>query len=267
MTKFGDYKLIEVDLADDYVATVEMRNGDLNFFDLEMLTSLANCFHDLDKEPKCRAIVLASAGRAFCAGANFAGGAARAEGLATSTPSPSGSPLYDQAVRMFESKKPIVGAVNGAAIGGGLGLCLVPDFRVACPEARFAANFTQLGFHPGFGLTYTLPALVGQQKAWHMMFTGRRVKAEEALEMGMIDRLVPAPQVRAAAREMALELASAAPLGVMAVRETVRMGLADKVRAATARELKEQNKLQGTEDMKEGIKATAERRPAKFVGR
>ena len=266
MAKFGNYTLIEVDLADDYIATVEMQNGDLNFFDLEMLTSLADCFADLDREPKCRAIVLASAGRAFCAGANFASGA-RAEGLAAKTESPSGSPLYDQAVRLFTNKKPIVGAVNGAAIGGGLGLCLVPDFRVACPEARFAANFTQLGFHPGFGLTHTLVALVGQQKAWHMMFTGRRVKAEEALEMGMIDRLVPAPQVRAAAREMALELASAAPLGVMAVRETVRMGLADRVRAATARELQEQNKLQGTEDMKEGIRATAERRPAKFVGR
>ncbi|MDP1670517.1 MAG: enoyl-CoA hydratase-related protein, partial [Alphaproteobacteria bacterium] len=77
----------------------------------------------------------------------------------------------------------------------------------------------------------------------------------------------PAAQVRHAAREMALELASAAPLGVMAVRETVRIGLADRVRAATARELQEQNKLQGTEDMKEGIRATAERRPAKFVGR
>jgi len=266
MAKFGNYTLIEVDLADDYIATVEMQNGDLNFFDLEMLTSLADCFADLDREPKCRAIVLASAGRAFCAGANFASGA-RAEGLATKVESPSGSPLYDQAVRLFTNKKPIVGAVNGAAIGGGLGLCLVPDFRVACPEARFAANFTQLGFHPGFGLTHTLVALVGQQKAWHMMFTGRRVKAEEALEMGMIDRLVPAPQVRAAAREMALELASAAPLGVMAVRETVRMGLAERVRAATARELQEQNKLQGTEDMKEGIRATAERRPAKFVGR
>jgi len=266
MAKFGNYTLIEADLTDDHIATVEMQNGDLNFFDLEMLTSLADCFADLDKEPKCRAIVLASAGRAFCAGANFASGA-RAEGLSAKVESPSGSPLYDQAVRLFTNKKPIVGAVNGAAIGGGLGLCLVPDFRVACPEARFAANFTQLGFHPGFGLTHTLVALVGQQKAWHMMYTGRRVKAEEALEMGMIDRLVPAPQVRAAAREMALELASAAPLAVMAVRETVRMGLAERVRAATARELLEQNKLQGTEDMKEGIKATAERRPAKFVGR
>ncbi|MEQ1887960.1 MAG: enoyl-CoA hydratase/isomerase family protein [Alphaproteobacteria bacterium] len=266
MAKFGNYTLIEVDLADDHVATVEMQNGDLNFFDLEMLTSLANCFADLDKDPKCRALVLASRGRAFCAGANFASGP-RAEGLATKTESPSGSPLYDQAVRMFSSKKPIVGAVNGAAIGGGLGLCLVPDFRVACPEARLSCNFTQLGFHPGFGLTYTLPTLIGQQKAWNMMYTGRRVKAEEALEMGLVDRLVPADKLRAAAHEMALEIASAGPLAVMAVRETMRMGLPEKIRAATARELQEQNKLQGTEDMKEGIKATAERRPAKFMGR
>ena len=266
MAKFGNYKLISADLGEDHIATVEMQNGELNFFDLDMLTALADCFADLDRESQCRVILLASGGRAFCAGANFAGGT-RAEGLSAKTQSPSGSPLYDQAVRLFSNKKPIVGAVNGAAIGGGLGLCLVPDFRVACPEARFSANFTQLGFHPGFGLTYTLPALVGQQKAWNMLFTGRRVKADEALEMGLIDRLVPASQLRETAREMALELASAAPLGVMATRESVRMGLADKVRAATAREHQEQNKLQGTEDMKEGIRATAERRPAKFVGR
>ena len=85
--------------------------------------------------------------------------------------------------------------------------------------------------------------------------------------MGLVDRLVPAGKLRAAAHEMALEIASAGPLAVMSVRETMRMGLPEKVRAATARELQEQNKLQGTEDMKEGIKATAERRPAKFVGR
>ncbi|HAK61752.1 MAG TPA: enoyl-CoA hydratase [Alphaproteobacteria bacterium] len=266
MAKFGNYKLISADLGEDHIATVEMQNGELNFFDLDMLTALADCFADLDKEAQCRVILLASGGRAFCAGANFAGGT-RAEGLNTKTQSPSGSPLYDQAVRLFSNKKPIVGAVNGAAIGGGLGLCLVPDFRVASPEARFSANFTQLGFHPGFGLTYTLPALVGQQKAWNMLFTGRRVKADEALEMGLVDRLAPSSQLRETAREMALEIASASPLGVMATRESVRMGLADKVRAATARELQEQNKLQGTEDMKEGIRATAERRPAKFVGR
>ena len=144
MAKFGNYKLLGVDLGDDHVATVEMQNGDLNFFDLEMLTSLADCFHDLDKAPECRVLVLASSGRAFCAGANFASGT-RAEGLSTSKPSTSGSPLYDQAVRMFASKKPIVGAVNGAAIGGGLGLCLVPDFRVACPRGA-----PRLQFHPAW---------------------------------------------------------------------------------------------------------------------
>ena len=266
MAKFGNYNLIEADLADDYVATVEMRNGELNFFDINMLTALADCLHDLDREPKCRVVVLASAGKAFCAGANFSGGP-RPAGLPANTLGSSGSPLYDQAVRLFENKKPIVGAINGAAIGGGLGLALAPDFRVGCPDTRMAANFTQLGFHPGFGLTHTLPALIGQQKAWDMFFTGRRVKAEEALQIGLLDRLVPTPQLRAAAQEMAKEIAASAPLAVMAVRETVRMGLADRVRAATARELQEQNKLQKTEDMKEGIKATAERRPANFQGR
>ncbi len=263
MAKFGDFTLIEVDLADDYVATVEMQNGDLNFFDLEMLTSLADCFDALDENPACRAIVLASGGKAFCAGANFQG-SPRAEGM---NEGGGGGHLYDQAVRLFANKKPIVGAINGAAIGGGLGLSLVPDFRVACPEARFSANFTQLGFHPGFGLTHTLPALIGQQNAYDMFYTGRRVKAEEAKEMGMVDRLVPKEEVRSAAQAFARELAASAPLAVVSVRETLRMGLADRVRAATDRELQEQNWLMRTEDAKEGIKATAERRPANFAGK
>ena len=135
MAKFGNYKLISADLGEDHIATVEMQNGELNFFDLDMLTALADCFADLDKEAQCRVILLASGGRAFCAGANFAGGT-RAEGLNTKTQSPSGSPLYDQAVRLFSNKKPIVGAVNGAAIGGGLGLCLGPPIARRQPGRR-----------------------------------------------------------------------------------------------------------------------------------
>ena len=72
-------------------------------------------------------------------------------------------------MRLFRARKPIIGAINGAAVGGGFGLALLPDFRVASPESRFTANFVKLGFHPGFGLTHTLPKLIGQQKA-NLMF-------------------------------------------------------------------------------------------------
>ena len=103
-----------------------------------------------------------------------------------------------QAVRIFRDKKPIVAAVHGAAIGGGLGLAVSADFRVTCPEARFAANFTKLGFHPGFGLTATLPELVGKNNAELIFYTSRRVTGEEAtrwaLPMSACRRIRCAPR-------------------------------------------------------------------------
>ena len=113
-------------------------------------------------------------------------------------------------------------AVQGAAVGGGLGLALMPDFRVACPEARFSANFARLGFVQGFGLTVTLPRLVGRQRAMEMFYTGRRVKGEEALRIGLCDDLVPQDRVRARARELAGEIAVSAPLAVRSIREMMR---------------------------------------------
>jgi 2-(1,2-epoxy-1,2-dihydrophenyl)acetyl-CoA isomerase len=157
--------------------------------------------------------------------------------------------------------------VQGAAIGGGLGLALSADFRVAAPEARFSANFARLGFHHGFGLTVTLPPLVGQQKAAELLYTGRRVPGEEALAMGMCDRLAPLASVRAEARAFAAEIAESAPLAVRSIRETMRGDLAARIKAATDREKHEQDWLRKTEDFGEGVRSTAERRPPKFKGR
>jgi len=263
MPKFGAYVSINVTIDDDHVANVVMDNGELNYFDLEMLSSLADCFEDLDKEPSCRSLLLTSAGRAFSAGANFPTGTSTPKGLNKK----GRGHLYDEAVRLFSNKKPIVAAINGAAIGGGLGLTIVADFRVACPEARFAANFTRLGIHPGFGLSYTLPKLIGQQNAYDMFYTGRRVKGEEAKTMGLVDRLVPKEDLLKEARAFAKELAISAPLAVVSVRETMRAGLPQEVKKATDRELKEQNWLFKTEDAKEGVLATSDRRTPSFAGK
>ena len=169
-------------------------------------------------------------------------------------------------MRLLEAETPVVAAVQGAAIGGGLGLALSADFRVAAPEARFAANFARLGFHHGFGLTVTLPALVGQQKALDLLYTGRRVKGEEALEIGLCDALVPIEELRDKAREMAAEIAGSAPLAVRSIRRTMRRGLAERVRIATDHELVEQDWLRETNDFREGVRATAERRTPEFTG-
>jgi enoyl-CoA hydratase/carnithine racemase len=252
----------------DFVATVEIRRPPHNFFDMELIRQLADTFEKLDDEPDCRVIVLAAQGKSFCAGANFGDGSALAPD--GSIPGRSGDSatehLYLEAVRLFRTRKPIVGAIHGAAVGGGLGLALVPDFRVTCPEARFSANFTRLGFHPGFGLTVTLPELIGRANASLMFYTSRRVKGDDAHRMGLADVLVPLAQVRTAAHELAREIAGCAPLGVVATRATLRQGFADRIAAATKHELTEQTRLRRTQDFKEGIQASAERRDPHFRG-
>jgi enoyl-CoA hydratase/carnithine racemase len=254
-----------IELA-DHVARVEIRRPPHNFFDLALIRALAEAFEALDADPACRAIVLASQGKSFCAGANFGDGSALdADGQAKAQPVRSAH-LYLEAVRLFRTAKPIVGAIQGPAVGGGLGLALVPDFRVACPEARFCANFTRLGFHPGFGLTVTLPELVGRHEAALMFYTSRRVKGEEALRIGLADVLVPLEEVRAAALALAREIAECSPLGVVATRATLRRGLAERVREATEHELAEQTRLRRSEDFREGVKAMAERRTPRFKG-
>jgi enoyl-CoA hydratase/carnithine racemase len=253
-----------------HVGTIEIRRPPLNFFDVSLINQIADALEEFDRDIEIRASVLAAQGKAFCAGANF-GDPARQEAEERAKTDPASNlpinHLYVQAVRIFRNKKPIVVAVHGAAIGGGLGLAVAADFRVTCPEARFAANFTKLGFHPGFGLTATLPELVGKNNAELIFYTSRRITGDEALRMGLANECVPQDQVRPAAMKLAQEIAECSPLGLLATRATMRAGLADRVLAATNHELVEQNRLRTTEDFKEGVKATSERRVANFRGR
>jgi len=257
-----------VSLGDDFVALAEIRRPPNNFFDRRLIESLCEAFEQLGADQGCRAIVLASEGRHFCAGADFgsARGADRADAASPRGADP-GRHLYDEAVRLFETTTPVVAAIQGAAVGGGLGLALMPDFRVAAPEARFCANFARLGFHHGFGLSVTLPRLVGPQAAAELLYTGRRVKGEEALAMGLCDRLASLEQLRASAHALAREIAISAPLAVASIRETLRGDLPGAIRRATDREKAEQERLQKTDDWREGTRAMAERRTPEFEGR
>ena len=250
-----------------HVALVEIRRPPNNFFDIPLIKEIAEAFESFDEDVNIRAIVLAAQGKAFCAGANFGDGSTLdGQGRRPNEPGPGVAPLYVEGNRLFRTKKPIVAAVHGAAVGGGLGLAMVADFRVACPETRFCANFTRLGFHPGFGLTVTLPAVVGQTKAALMFYTSRRVTGEEAHAMGLADVLVPQQQVRDAAINLASEISENSPLGLVATRMTMRGDIADRVRKATDHELEEQTRLRKTEDFKEGVKAVFERRLPNFGG-
>ena len=158
-TTQNEYADIEVTL-NDHVAVIEIQRPPYNFFDLSLIQQIADAFEHADNDPQCRVVVLAAAGRAFCAGANFGSGQTDGdrspefteEGFQNTT-----GKLYSEAIRLFKNKKPIIAAIHGAAIGGGFGLACVADFRIASPKARFAANFVKLGLHQGFGISVTLP--------------------------------------------------------------------------------------------------------------
>jgi len=256
--RYGEISVVR----DGHVALVEIDRPPHNHVSVELMRDLADALVDIDAELDLRAVVLCSAGKSFCAGADLVAPTGVAgSGMAGV------NPLYVEAVRLYSTRKPIVVAVQGAAVGAGLGLALVGDFRIAAPEARFTANFVKLGFHPGFGLTYTLPRLIGLNRASLMFQTGRRLKGEDALAWGLVDEVVPLDELRAAAVRLAKEIAENAPLAVQATRATLRKGLATAVKAATDHELVEQTELRKTADFAEGVRAVNERRPGVFTGR
>ena len=253
--RFGD---VEVNRGDDFVATVEIQRGPNNFFDQQMIADLATACEQLDASTTCRAAVLCSQGKHFCAGAHFHAPAGEEKTIERH--------LYDEAVRLFATKTPVVAAIQGAAVGGGLGLALWADFRVGCRESRFTANFARLGFHHGFGISVTLPAVVGKQRALEMLYTGQRLKGDEAFAIGLCDALVELSDLRAEAHARALEIARSAPLAIDSIRTTMRGDLPGLIRTATDRERAEQNRLIETADFREGVAAMTDRRLPHFVG-
>ncbi|HWC39477.1 MAG TPA: enoyl-CoA hydratase/isomerase family protein [Acidimicrobiales bacterium] len=258
---------MSVDVRDDRVALIEMRRPPHNFFSPELVEAVADALEGFDDDPAVRAAVLAAEGRSFCAGANLSGNGGGVETDVGPTSTPVTARLYEGAARLCAVATPVVAAVHGPAIGGGLGLALTASMRVTCPEARFSANFAKLGIHHGFGLSTTLPELVGPSRAALVLLTGRRFTGEEATSLGLADVCVPADQVRTSAIALAGEIAENAPLAVKAINRTLRAGLADRVRAATAHEAAEQARLGATRDAREGLLAVSERRPGSFTGR
>jgi len=252
-----DYTDLSISLENN-IATLTIQRSPNNFFDYMLIQQIADALEELDEESDCRVNILASEGKNFCAGANFS----QDKDMMNKT-NPYAK-LYKEAVRLFRTKKPIIAAIQGAAVGGGLGLALAADFRIGCPESKFSANFAKLGFHQGFGSSVTLPRVVGLQNAAMMLYTAKRIKGEEALSLGLLDQMVPLEELMKKTQEFAAEIASSAPMAVESIRATVRGDLADQVEEIVDWELKEQIRLQSSDDFKEGIAASLERRVAQF---
>jgi len=253
--------------------TVEVRNSGAiahirfakpphNFACPQLLGMIADAVEQADAEAGIVCTVLEAEGKAFCGGADLAGdeNVAGADGMVAV------GKLYEQAGRLFRRRKPMVAAIQGAAIGAGLGLALAADFRVAGPGARLAANFTRLGFHPGFALTYTLPRLIGVQKAAWVLLSSERVKPDDALAMGLVDRLAGEDDLFDVARSMAEAIAVNAPLAVVDVRATLMEGFVAAATEAMKHEHARQTVLKATKDYAEGVASVFERRDAVFIG-
>jgi enoyl-CoA hydratase/carnithine racemase len=249
---FGD---VSVRLDDGDVAEVELHRPPANYFDSVLLGGVVDAV-TWAADHRGRAVVLCSEGRHFCAGLDF-GTSAKPEPDALAT-------LYAKARELIDGPLPVVAAVQGSAIGGGLGLALAADFRVAAPSSRLSANFARLGFHQGFGISLTLPAAVGRQRALELLMSGRRINGGEALAIGLVDRLDDDP--RAGAHLLAAEIAGSAPQAVRSIRTTLRADLVGRFAAMVDHERSEQVRLMETADFREGIAASIDRRPPEFTG-
>lgn len=246
-----------------HIGEIRFHKPPLNYACPDLLRRIADAIDAFDADPAVRCILLSSEGKSFCAGADLAGDESitAGEGMASI------GQLYVQAKRIFARKKPMVAAVQGAAIGAGLGLALTADFRIAAPAARFSANFVRLGFHQGFALSHTLPRLLGQQRAAWMLLSAARIKPEEGLGWGLVDRLSGEADLMEVARALAGEIAANAPLALVAVRTTLTEGLAEAVESAMRHEHAQQTLLKPTADYAEGVASVFERREANFTGR
>lgn len=245
----------------DHVATIEVRRGPTNYFDYDMLQQIADVGKELQAGRDCRVLVLCSEGKHFCAGADFSSSTMQGDDRDRAS-----AELYREGIRLFELELPIVAAVQGSAVGGGMGLACAADFRVASSASRFHANFASLGFHHGFALSATLPRIVGQQTALDLLVTARRLTGSEAHAIGLVDRLTEPGSERVGALALAAEIAAAAPLAVRSIKQTLRGDVVGLVSAALERELQEQQRLWRTQDSRVGIAANLERTVPRFTG-
>ncbi len=241
----------------DHVAVVEMNGPPNNFLDIFVLRDLVQALTVLDREPTCRAIVVRSEGKHFCAGRNF--GTSR-------SPEDTSEAIYRAAGGLLGLSTPWIAELTGGSIGAGMGLALCADHRVAADTAYLSANFIRLGLHHGFGLSSTLPRVVGPQRALELLSSGRRVSAAEAVRIGLADEVVATTEVSGAAFRFAAGLAGQPPLALAAIRRTLQAGRFEDFAAAVAQELSEQTPLSRTDDFKEAAAAANERRPGVFTG-
>lgn len=229
----------------------------------ETMAAFAIALDELLDDQECRCVIITGKEGHFCSGADFKGDLFE---MGDVLPHEYLYGTYTPFLRLLQVKVPIIAAMNGHAIGGGLGMSLVCDMRIASKSSLYGANFARLGFHSGMGISYTLPRLIGLPKAMELLMTGRLIKGEKAEAMGIANYAVEQEQVLGKAWELAEEIAINAPLVLRMMKQSVMEGLALNIEQAAEWEAKNQAITFETVDSKEGVAALLEKRVPVFTG-
>jgi len=261
----------------DRVATVTMNRPEkMNAWTPKMGAEMRTAMLDAERDPSIGAIIVTGAGRAYCAGAdmsalsNIAAGHAGArtaeapdEWLAAQRADYRTSYSWPLALNT-----PVIGAINGACVGLGFTTCLYQDIRIASENARMGLIFTQRGLAIEHGSSWMLPRIIGLARATELAITGRLVDANEALEMGLVNRVVPQDKLMATAHEIASGIASkCSPLGVAQAKKMIYQHLFTDLATAVRDDDASMETMTRSEDFKEGVKAFVEKRAPKFTGK
>uniref|UniRef100_A0A831XF76 Enoyl-CoA hydratase/isomerase family protein n=1 Tax=Geobacter metallireducens TaxID=28232 RepID=A0A831XF76_GEOME len=259
-----EFKNLLIEIADGVATLTVNRPQALNALNSEVLTELASAFYQLEYDPAVRAVVLTGAGeKAFVAGADIK------EMVAMSSLEGHQFALKGQHVMMAmeKMKTPVIAAVNGFALGGGLELALGCDFIYASEKAKLGFPEVTLGIIPGFGGTQNLARLIGKNKANELIFTGRMITAEKAKAWGIVNEVFAPEELLAKARETAAAIAGVGPLGVSYAKNAIANGLNMGKEDGFRYEASLFGVLFATADQKEGMGAFVEKRKAVFTGR
>ena len=261
--------LVEVEAG---VATITLnRPENRNSMTPDLMAAFRAAIAGAAADRALRAVVLTGRGPSFCAGADFR--------TASPVPgdAPEGSPslpdyerldaTYEPFLEVFDLPMPVIAALNGHAVGGGFGLALVCDLRIASRDARYGANFARLGFHSGMAISHLLPRIVGVPLAADLLFTGRLVTGAEAAAIGLAHEAVAAEDVLATAQAKARAIAACAPEAVRLMKRSLYRGAGWDPRGAARAEAFAQAATMRTEDAREGIRALLEKREPRFAGR
>jgi E-phenylitaconyl-CoA hydratase len=249
----------------DHIATVLLNRPEaMNAIDPEMRQALIQTWNRVRDDDDIWVVVVTGAGdKAFCAGADLKKTLPDSESFAAQT---FGKPPVSPVAHM-ETDKPLIAAINGYAMGGGLELALACDIRIASETAQFALSEAKVGSIPGSGGTQRLPRAIGLSDAMLMLLTGDRVDAKEALRTGLVSKVVPPAQLMPTALEIAGKIAANAPLSVRAIKRLVKRGMDLPLGSAIDAERYVFGLLYQSEDRIEGRKAFAEKRKPKYKGR